>query len=68
MALKPSDVKNTIDFANDSNEIRAYLRAESIETGQSRGWVMVSVEGDSLGWGKESNGILKNKYPKGLRR
>ncbi len=68
MALKPSDVKNTIDFTNDSNEIRAYLRGESIETGQSRGWVLVSVEGVSLGWGKESNGILKNKYPKGLRR
>lgn len=68
MALKPSDVKNTIDFANDSDEIRAYLRGESIETGQSRGWVLVSVEGVSLGWGKESNGILKNKYPKGLRR
>ena len=68
MALKPSDVKNTIDFANDSDEIRAYLRGESIGTGQSRGWVLVSVEGVSLGWGKESNGILKNKYPKGLRR
>ena len=68
MSLKPSDVKNTIDFANDSNEIRAYLRGESIGTGQSRGWVLVSVEGVSLGWGKESNGILKNKYPKGLRR
>ena len=68
MALKPSDVKNTIDFANDSDEIRAYLRGESIGTGQSRGWVLVSVDGVSLGWGKESNGILKNKYPKGLRR
>ena len=68
MALRPGDVKNTIDFANDSDEIRAYLRGESIATSQSRGWVLVSVEGVSLGWGKESNGILKNKYPKGLRR
>ena len=68
MALKPSDVKYTLDFANDSDEIRAYLRGESIVTGQSRGWVLVSVDGVSLGWGKESNGILKNKYPKGLRR
>lgn len=68
MALKPSDVKYTLDFANDSDEIRAYLRGESIGTGQSRGWVLVSVDGVSLGWGKESNGILKNKYPKGLRR
>ena len=68
MALKPSDVKYTLDFANDSDEIRAYLRGESIGTGQSRGWVLVSVDGVSLGWGKESNGTLKNKYPKGLRR
>nr|WP_314496102.1 RsmF rRNA methyltransferase first C-terminal domain-containing protein [uncultured Peptostreptococcus sp.] len=68
MALKPSDVKYTLDFASDSDEIRAYLRGESIRTGQSRGWVLVSVDGISLGWGKESNGILKNKYPKGLRR
>ncbi|WP_455103545.1 RsmB/NOP family class I SAM-dependent RNA methyltransferase [Peptostreptococcus sp.] len=68
MALKPSDVKYTLDFANDSDEIRAYLRGESIGTGQSRGWVLVSVDGVSLGWCKESNGTLKNKYPKGLRR
>lgn len=68
MALKPSDVKYTLDFANDSDEIRAYMRGESIGTGQSRGWVLVSVDGVSLGWGKESNGTLKNKYPKGLRR
>ena len=44
-----------------------YLRGNTIETGKSRGWVLVCVEGIGLGWGKESNGILKNHYPKGLR-
>ena len=68
MAMRPSDAKYSIDFAYDSDEVSAYLRGESITTSQSRGWVLVTVEGVSLGWGKESNGVLKNKYPKGLRR
>ncbi|WP_396953715.1 methyltransferase RsmF C-terminal domain-like protein [Neobacillus mesonae] len=28
---------------------------------------MVEVDGYSIGWGKLSNHILKNHYPKGLR-
>lgn len=68
MVLKTCDVKYSIDFSNASDEARSYLRGESIKTSQSRGWVLVSIEGVSLGWAKESNGILKNKYPKGLRK
>ena len=49
------------------DKILDYLRGNTIETGKSRGWVLVCVEGIGLGWGKESNGILKNHYPKGLR-
>ena len=44
-----------------------YLRGNVINTGESRGWVAVAVEGIPIGWGKESNGVLKNHYPKGLR-
>lgn len=29
---------------------------------------LVSVEGIPLGWGKESSGVIKNHYPKGLRK
>ena len=32
-----------------------------------KGWVLVLVDGYSLGWGKLSGGTLKNHYPKGLR-
>ncbi len=32
------------------------------------GWTLVCCEGYSAGWGKVSNHILKNHYPKGLRR
>lgn len=33
-----------------------------------KGWVIVTFKGQSLGWGKASNGVIKNHYPKGLRK
>ena len=65
--FKMEDVKNVENFSIQDNKILDYLRGNTIETGKSRGWVLVCVEGIGLGWGKESNGILKNHYPKGLR-
>ena len=32
------------------------------------GWVLIAVEGFPLGWGKRSGGVVKNHYPKALRR
>lgn len=65
--LKLEDVKNVEEFKVDDNQILDYLRGNTINTGKSKGWVLVSVEGVPIGWGKESNGVLKNHYPKGLR-
>lgn len=33
-----------------------------------KGWYLITVDGYSLGWGKLSGGIMKNHYPKGLRK
>ena len=33
-----------------------------------RGWYAPTLGGLALGWGKASDGILKNHYPKGLRK
>jgi NOL1/NOP2/sun family putative RNA methylase len=65
--LKLEDVKNVEEFKVNDSEVLDYLRGNTVNTGKSRGWVLVSVEGVPLGWGKESNGVLKNHYPKGLR-
>ena len=47
----------------------AYVRGESIPAdGLSKGWVLLTYDGVSLGFGKVSDGIIKNHYPKGLRR
>lgn len=66
--LKKEDVKNFDDFKMDSDEIKSYMSGDVINTGESRGWIIVGVEGVCLGWGKESGGVIKNRYPKGLRR
>ena len=61
------DAKHTENFKVDDEQILQYLRGNTINTGNNRGWVLVCVEGIPIGWGKESNGTLKNHYPKGLR-
>ena len=33
----------------------------------AKGWVLCCIDGISTGWGKVSNGVIKNHYPKGLR-
>lgn len=33
-----------------------------------RGWVLATADGCSLGWSKAAGGVLKNHYPKGLRK
>lgn len=65
--LKIDDAKYVEDLKIDDTKALEYLRGNTLNTNQSRGWVLVSIEGIPLGWGKESNGILKNHYPKGLR-
>jgi NOL1/NOP2/sun family putative RNA methylase len=67
MALKTDDVQQTLDFAIEGDRWKAYLRGETLSTGLDRGWMVVTIEGFPIGWGKEAKGTLKNFYPKGLR-
>ena len=57
----------TEDFSADSLQIKAYMHGETVPSGKS-GWCLVTAEGYSLGWGKGDKTVLKNHYPKGLRR
>ncbi len=45
----------------------AYLRGETLSAPGVRGWRVMTYRGLPLGWGKASDGIMKNHYPKGLR-
>ena len=54
-------------MALDEAQARAYLAGETLPL-EGRGWVLPSFAGLPLGWGKIADGILKNHYPKELRR
>jgi NOL1/NOP2/fmu family ribosome biogenesis protein len=66
MALKPGQCRNVVDITHD--EARSYLTGMTLNREGKKGWYLVCYRGLSLGWGKLSGGILKNHYPKGLRK
>ena len=67
LALWLKNCKNTVSFAFDSPQIKAYLHGDVVPAG-IKGWCVVQVDGYSIGCGKGDGSVLKNHYPKGLRR
>ena len=67
MIMQPENCKSVLELSFDDPRVQAFLRGEEIEAENCKGYTAVSVEGAVLGFGKASGGILKNKYPKGLR-
>ena len=55
------------DYAADSAEIARYMHGDVVESTVS-GWCLVTADKYTLGWGKGDGKVLKNHYPKGLRR
>lgn len=64
MTLRPEDVKQVVMLSDPA----AYLRGETVMCGEEKGWVLAVIHAEPLGWGKASGGMLKNHYPKGLRK
>lgn len=51
----------------DANSAVRYITGETVN-GDTNGWQRMTYCGWPLGWGKGSDGIIKNHYPKGLRK
>ena len=45
-----------------------YLGGETFPMEGEKGWYLITVDGYSIGWGRLAGGIMKNHYPKGLRK
>ena len=67
LALWLKDFPQKADFPVESPEILAYLHGQTL-FGTQKDWTLVCCDGYGLGWAKGSEGVLKNHYPKGLRR
>lgn len=68
LALTKNEVKQTVDLSSREQLWLDYMKGMTLPgTGTFSGWVLITVDGFSLGWGKEAGGMIKNFYPKGLR-
>jgi NOL1/NOP2/fmu family ribosome biogenesis protein len=72
--LKKDDVNQSLELYNgnegDCNvQAQAYLNGQTISCVENKkGWILMTYKGYSIGWGKQSGNIIKNHYPKGLRK
>jgi NOL1/NOP2/fmu family ribosome biogenesis protein len=67
-ALGMSFFKRTVNLDAGSREARSYLKGETLMLEGEKGHTAVCVDGYTLGWAKQTGGMLKNMYPKGWRR
>ena len=67
LALWLKDAKNVQNYPADSREMTDYIHGNVVPS-SVRGWTLVMADGYSIGWGKGDGTVLKNHYPKGLRR
>lgn len=75
-ALAPAECLRSVSLAADGEAV-SYLKGETLSVPQERlelrggatpkGYVLVAVDGYSLGWAKWQDGMLKNEYPAGWR-
>ena len=67
--LIPDVCDKVIAYPGDSEEVVRYLKCETLQVDPNlkNGWYLICVDEFALGWGKVSNGTLKNKYLPGWR-
>ncbi|WP_018755780.1 RsmF rRNA methyltransferase first C-terminal domain-containing protein [Paenibacillus terrigena] len=77
-ALHHQEVVRRIDLQSSTDEAVRYLKGETLsipvervqlanEKVAAKGYVLICIDGYSVGWGKWIDGMLKNEYPAGWR-
>ncbi len=68
LALNSLEVEQSYPLAMEDGRAAAFIGGQTFAIGEEKGWHLITVDGYSLGWGKAAGGIMKNHYPKGLRK
>ena len=66
--LKSEEVNRVMELASDTPSAQAFINGQTLNYEGEKGWYLITVDGYSLGWGKLAGQIMKNHYPKGLRK
>ena len=67
LALWLDSCANAESFDPEGPEMKAYLHGNVVPSSK-KGWCLVKAGQYSIGWAKGDGKVLKNHYPKGLRR
>lgn len=65
--LNKDDVNKSVDIGIEGPEALKYLKGETLHYEGEKGWNLVVIDGFPAGWGKLSQGVLKNHYLKEWR-
>lgn len=66
LSLKPEEMIKSCEV--DGETAKRYLQGQTFTADGEKGWHLICVDGYSIGFGKLSGGMMKNHYPKGLRK
>ena len=67
MALSPEEAAQSAEL--DEQQALSFQAGEALSLGElPGGYTLLCYRGVPLGWGKQAGGVMKNHYPKGLRR
>lgn len=60
---------SNVQCAVESPDAASYIEGNTMPAPDGwKGWCLITTNGLSLGWGKAAVGVIKNHYPKGLRK
>ncbi|MDE7207728.1 MAG: RsmF rRNA methyltransferase first C-terminal domain-containing protein, partial [Lachnospiraceae bacterium] len=73
LALTKDEVRRSMELCPDGEKsdmsvINSYLNGQTLNGEGEKGWYLMTCDGYSIGWGKLAGQIMKNHYPKGLRK
>lgn len=72
LSLHPEDVVHKVMLTSTCDEdFRTacdFISGQTFPYADAKGWHFICLDGYGLGWGKAAGGIMKNHYPKGLRK
>lgn len=66
--LKPEQAVHVMELSSKEPQAAAFIQGQTLNYDGEKGWYLITVDGYSLGWGKLAGQIMKNHYPKGLRK
>ncbi len=68
LALNVRQVFRSFNLTVEDGSAAKFIGGQTFPVENEKGWCLITVDGYSLGWGKAAGGIMKNHYPKGLRK